>query len=47
MTQMNLFMKQKQIQGDRELTGGCQGGRDWGRDGVGDWASRGELLYIE
>ena len=26
MTQMNLSMKQKQNQGHREQTGGCQGG---------------------
>ena len=44
---MNLSTKQKQNQGHREQTGGCQGG------GAGrglDWEfgiSRGKLLYIE
>ena len=33
MTQMNLSMKQKQTQGHREETCGCQGA---GRDGVWD-----------
>ena len=31
MTQMNLFMKQKQSQEQREQTGDCQGG-DAGRE---------------
>ena len=30
MTQMNLSMKQKQTNGHREPTGGCQGGGGWG-----------------
>ena len=34
---MNLSMKQKQNQGHREQTGGCQGGGDWERVGVGVW----------
>ena len=34
----NLSMKQKQNHGHREQTGGCQGERGWGRDGVGGWA---------
>ena len=36
-TQMNLSMKQKQTQGHREQTGGCQGGGGLGKDGVGVW----------
>ena len=34
---MNLSMKQKQNQGRREQTGGCQGGGGWERVGVGVW----------
>ena len=34
---MNLSMKQKQNQGHRDKTGGCQGGGDWERLGVGGW----------
>ena len=30
MTEMNLPVKQKQTQGHREQTGGCQGGGGWG-----------------
>ena len=37
MTQMNLSMKQKENQGHREQTGGCEEGGAWGRDGVGVW----------
>ena len=37
---MNLPMKQKQNQGHREQTGGCQGGGGWGRDGVGGWGEQ-------
>ena len=37
MTQMKLSMKQKQNQGHRDQTGGCQGGGLWGRDGEGVW----------
>ena len=32
---MNLSMKQKEIHGHREQTGGCQWGGRWGKDGVG------------
>ena len=32
---MNLSMKQKQNQGHREQTGGCQGGGGWGRERLG------------
>ena len=35
MTQINLSMKQNHEH--REQTGDCQGGRRWGRDGVGCW----------
>ena len=35
MAQMNLSMKQKQNHGHGEQTGGCQGGENWGKDGVG------------
>ena len=35
MTQMNLFMKQTHRH--REQTHGCQGGGEWGTDGVGVW----------
>ena len=35
MTQMNLSMKQKQTHRHREQTCGCQGGGEWGRDGLG------------
>ena len=34
---MNLSTKQKQNYAHREQTGGCQGGEDWGRGGVGGW----------
>ena len=34
---MNLSMKQKENHGHREKTGGCQGGGDWGRNGVRGW----------
>ena len=34
---MNLSMKQKQTQGHREQTGGCQGGGGWEKDGWGIW----------
>ena len=37
MTKMNLSMKQKQNQGHRERTGGCQGGVGWERVGLGVW----------
>ena len=37
MTQMNLSMKEKQKQGHREQTGGCQGGGGWERDVLGVW----------
>ena len=33
----NESMKQKHNHKLREQTGGCQGGRGWGRDGVGSW----------
>ena len=45
---MNLSMKQKQNQGRREQTCGCQGGGE-GRGGM-EWefgVSRCKLLYIE
>ena len=32
---MNLSKKQNH--GHREQTGGCQGKRGWGKDGVGGW----------
>ena len=32
---MNIFMKQKQIHRYREQTCGCQGGKGWGREGLG------------
>ena len=35
MTQMDLSMKQKQTH--RQGTDCCQGGGDWGRDGLGGW----------
>ena len=35
MTQMNLSKKQDHWH--REQTGGCQGGGDGGKDGVGGW----------
>ena len=34
---MNLSMKQKQNQGHREQSGGCQQGGGVGRNGVGVW----------
>ena len=37
MAQVNLSMKQKQNHGHREQTGGCQGGRDFGREGAEGW----------
>ena len=33
-------MKQKQTQGHRGQTCGCQGGRGWVRDGLGDWGQQ-------
>ena len=42
---MNLSTKQKQNHGHREQTGGCQGGGGRGRDGLGSWGYRCELLY--
>ena len=47
MTQMNLFMKQKQTHRYREQTCGCQGGRDG--EGI-DWEFGTDiytLLYIK
>ena len=38
MTQINLSMKQNHEH--REQTGDCQGGRRWGRDGVGCWGQQ-------
>ena len=47
MAQMNLSTKQKQTQGHREYTCGCQ----WGQGGIGmDWEfgiSRCILLHLE
>ena len=37
---MNLSTKQKQNQGHREQTGGCQGGGGWERDGLGVWSQQ-------
>ena len=37
MAQVNLSMKQKQDQGHREQTGGCQGGEELERVGLGVW----------
>ena len=34
---MNLSIKQNQNYRHREKTGGCQGGRGWGRDIEGGW----------
>ena len=36
MIQMNLPMKQKQNDGHRKWTGGCQGGGGWQRLGLAD-----------
>ena len=37
MMQMSLSMRQKQIHGHREETGGRQEVGGWGRDGTGCW----------
>ena len=37
MTQMNLFTKQKQTPRHRKQTYGYQGGKELGRDKLGDW----------
>ena len=34
---MNLSAKQKQTHRHKEQTCGCQGGREWERDGLGVW----------
>ena len=36
----NISTKQKQTHRRRDKTGGCQGGRCWGRDGVGGWGQQ-------
>ena len=41
----NLSGKQKWTQGRREQTSVCQGGRRWGRAGLGVWGYK--LLYVE
>ena len=41
---MNLPTKQNQIHGHREQTGGGQGGRGWGRDGVGGWVQHRQTI---
>ena len=41
----NLSGKQKWTQGRREQTSVCQGGRSWGRAGLGVWGYK--LLYVE
>ena len=46
MTQMNISMKQKQTHRHREQTCGCQGGREWGREGLEFEISRCKLSYI-
>ena len=35
MSQINLSMKQKETHRHREQTCDCQGGREWGREGLG------------
>ena len=35
MTQINLYVEQKQNHRHGEQTGGCQGGGGWERDGLG------------
>ena len=40
MTQIILSTEQKQIQGQREQTCGCQGGGGWEKDGVGGWGEQ-------
>ena len=47
MTRMNLSMKQTQINGHRQQTGGCQGGRAWGRMELETGVSRYQLLFME
>ena len=47
MTQVNLSMKQKQIHGHREQTGGCQGGGDWGGMEWEAGFSRCKPLYMD
>ena len=46
MTQMNLFMKQKQTHGHREQTCGCQGRGDGGGKNWEFGVSGCKLLYI-
>ena len=47
MTQMNLSTKQKQTQGHREQTCGCQGRGGWGEIEWVVWVSRCRLLHTE
>ena len=47
MTQTNLSMKEKQNQGHREQTSGCQGGGVGGGMAWEFGVSRCKLLYIE
>ena len=45
---MNLSMKQKQNQGHRKQTGGCQGGGGWERAGLGVWEQQMQTgIYIK
>ena len=47
MTQMNLSMKQKQSHGNREQTGGCQGGGEVGEGWSGSLGFADANYYIQ
>ena len=47
MTQLNLSKKQKQNQGPREETGGCQGDGLWERVELGVWDQQDANWYTE
>ena len=46
MTEMTLSMKQKQSHRHREQTFGCQGGEQWGRNGMGYGITRCKLVHL-
>ena len=47
MAQVNLSMKQKQDQGHREQTGGCQGGEGVGEGWIGSLGLADANYHIE
>ena len=47
MTQMNLSMKEKQINSHREQNCGCQGGGGWRKNELGVWGLADANYYIQ